>query len=114
MKIGEKIKQRRMELGLSQRELAARINYKDHSTIAKIENGKVDLPQSKIVKFAEVLGVEVAYLMGWEEVQKNNDAIADIVVKLRTDDEFLSLVSALLPLDKEKIQGVKQMLQAFL
>lgn len=114
MKIGEKIKRRRIELGWSQRELAARIKYKDHSTVAKIENGKVDLPQSKIVKFAEVLGVEVAYLMGWEEIQKDNDAIADIVVKLRTDDEFLELVKTLNTLDKEKIQGVKQMLQAFL
>ncbi len=114
MKIGEKIKQRRIELGWSQRELAARIKYKDHSTVAKIENGKVDLPQSKIVKFAEVLGVEVAYLMGWEEMQKNNDIASDIAVRLIQDEEFLELVQILNSLDKEKIQSVKQMLNAFL
>lgn len=114
MKIGEKIKQRRNELGWSQRELAARIKYKDHSTVAKIENGKVDLPQSKIVKFAEVLGVEVSYLMDWEEVQKNNEAISDITVKLRSDEDLLSLVTLICQLDKEKIESVKHMLNTFL
>lgn len=114
MNIGKKIKQRREELKWSQRELCSRMGYSNHSTITKIEAGTVDIPQSKIVKFAEVLGVSVAYLMDWEEVQKNNDIIADIVVKLRTDDEFLELVKTLNSLDKEKIKGVKQMLQAFL
>ena len=114
MNIGEKIKQRRQELKWSQRELCARMGYSNHSTIGKIEAGAVDIPQSKIVKFAEVLGVSVAYLMDWEEVQKNNDIIADIVVKLRTDEEFLELVKTLNSLDEEKIKGVKQMLSAFL
>ena len=67
MSIGEKIKERRMELRWSQRELSDKIGYSNHSTIARIESGKVDLPQSKVVKFSEVLGVSVAYLMGWEE-----------------------------------------------
>lgn len=114
MNIGEKIKQRRQELKWSQRELCARMGYSNHSTIGKIEAGAVDIPQSKIVKFAEVLGVSVAYLMDWEEVQKNNDIIADIVVKLRTDEEFFELVKTLNSLDEEKIKGVKQMLSAFL
>lgn len=113
MNIGGKIKQRRQELKWSQRELCARMGYSNHSTIGKIEAGAVDIPQSKIVKFAEVLGVSVAYLMDWEEVQKNNDIIADIVVKLRTDDDFLSLVTLLYRMDKEKIESVKRMLSTF-
>lgn len=67
MSIGQKIKQRRMELGWSQRDLAAKMGYNNNSTVARIENGKVDIPQSRIVKFSEVLGVSIAYLMGWEE-----------------------------------------------
>ena len=67
MTIGERIKEKRKELKLSQRDLAKKIGYADHSTITKIEAGKVDLPQSKVVQFAEVLGVSVAYLMNWEE-----------------------------------------------
>lgn len=72
MGIGEKIRQRRVELGWSQRDLAKRMGYSHHSTIARIEVGKVDVPQSRIVRFSEVLGVSLSYLMtDWEEDKKN-------------------------------------------
>ena len=77
MSIGEKIKQKRQELKWSQRELSDKMGYSNHSTIARIESGKVDIPQSRIVQFAEVMGTSVAYLMGWEETKKsatNNDS----------------------------------------
>ena len=81
MNIGERIKIKRKEKGWSQRDLAAKIGYSNHSTVGKIETGKVDLPQSKVIQFAEVLGVSVAYLMGWEDQQKENpiknDGISD-------------------------------------
>lgn len=60
------IKKRRLELGLTQSELAEKLGYSDKSMIAKIESGKVDLAQSKIVAFADALQVTPAYLMGWE------------------------------------------------
>ena len=47
--------------------------------------------------------------MDWEEVQKNNDIITDAVLKMRTDDEFFSLVECLLSLDSEKQSAIKQM-----
>jgi transcriptional regulator with XRE-family HTH domain len=70
MSIGGKIKSRRIELQWSQRELSDKMGYSNHSTIARIESGTVDIPQSKIVKFAEVLGVSISYLMDWEEENK--------------------------------------------
>ena len=73
MKIGEKIKQRRIELDWSLRELSTRMGYANHSTVARIESGAVDIPQSKIVKFAEVLNVPVAYLMGWGEEETKKE-----------------------------------------
>lgn len=114
MAIGKKIKQRRNELKWSQRELSDRMGYQNHSTITKIEAGQVDVPQSRIIQFAEVLGVSVAYLMGWEKEEKNNNTIANIVVRLRTDSEFLSVVESLNNLDKEKLHSLKQMLTTFL
>jgi len=48
----------------SQEELALKIGYTDRSIIAKIENGKIDLPQSKIQQFAKVFGVPANVLMG--------------------------------------------------
>lgn len=111
MTIGEKIKQRRIELKWSQRDLAAKMEYSNHSTIGRIESGAVDIPQSRIVQFAEVLGVSVAYLMDWEEVQKNNNAIADIVVRLRTDDDFFNAVNRLKDLDSDKLSSLLTLLK---
>lgn len=73
--IGQRIMIRRKELQLTQEELAAKMGYKSKSTINKIELGINDIPQSKIVKFAEVLDTTIAYLMGWEEDKKNKPAI---------------------------------------
>ena len=44
------------------------------------------------------------------EMQKNNDIITDAIVRMRSDDEFLSVVGGLLTLDAEKISAVKQLL----
>ncbi len=68
--LGENIKKRRDELGLSQEELAAQLGYKSRSTIAKIETGENDITQSKIEAFARVLQTTPAKLMGWEDGKK--------------------------------------------
>ena len=71
--VGENISIMRKNLGLTQEELAIRMGYKSKSTINIIELGINDIPQSKITKFAEVLGTTPAHLMGWnEETEKNS------------------------------------------
>lgn len=60
------IKNRRTELGMSQEELAEKMGYTSRSTIAKIEAGKNDIPQSKIQAFAKALDTTPGFLMGWE------------------------------------------------
>ena len=57
MKVGERIKQRREELGMSQEELAKKLGYANRFSVSKIETGKNDLTRSKIQKFADALGV---------------------------------------------------------
>lgn len=65
----QNIKMKREELGMSQEELAKKLNYKSRSSINKIELGVNDLPQSKIAEFAIALDTTVAELMGWENGQ---------------------------------------------
>jgi len=48
-----------------------------------------------------------------EEKEKDNELLAEIIVRMRMDEEFKSLVESLYLLDSDKIQGVKQLLQAF-
>lgn len=113
MGIGQRIKDRRKELRMSADELAKRLG-KDRSTVYRYEKGEIEnLPLDILEPIANALNTTPQYLMGWEEVQKNNDTIADIVVRLRTDGEFLEVVSCLLSLDSEKISSVKQLVSAF-
>ena len=72
MSIGDKIRNRRIELGLSQEELANIMGYKSRSTINKIELGINDITQTKIAKFAKALQTTVSDLMDWEDNAKES------------------------------------------
>lgn len=73
----KRIKQRREELDMSQDELAKKAGYKSRSSINKIELGKSDIPQSKIVAIADALSTTPAYLMGWEDKDTASKRIAE-------------------------------------
>lgn len=113
-KIGENILAARKRAGLTQEELATRVGYKSKSTINKIELGINDIPQSKIVKFAEVLGTTPAALMGWvsEETSKKNDQLASLVVRMRKDPDFFEVVSMLANLPDTEYASIKGLLSA--
>lgn len=49
-----------------------------------------------------------------KEMQKKNDSMTDIVIRMRMDADFLDLVETLNTLDSDKIKSVKQLLAAFL
>lgn len=49
-----------------------------------------------------------------EEMRKKNDTLTDIVIRLRTDSDFLSAVKALDELDAKKLAIAKQTILAFL
>lgn len=65
--LGDRIKERRKQLKLTQTQLAEKVGYSDKTGISKIENHFVDLPQSKIIIFADALETSPQYLMGWTE-----------------------------------------------
>jgi len=70
MTVGERIKQRRLELGLSQDELAKKVGYKSRSSINKIELSR-NLPLKKVAEMARVLDTTPAFLMGWDDDMGN-------------------------------------------
>lgn len=67
MTFGEKVKARRIELGLSQDELCAKLGYAGRSSISRIENDERDVPIDKVKAIADALMVSPGYLMGWED-----------------------------------------------
>lgn len=75
------IRQKRIELNMTQTDLAKKVGYSDKSMIARIERGDIDLPQSKIVLFADALDMTPCSLMGWNDYdsQELNKTREDII-----------------------------------
>ena len=66
--IGTRIKNRRIELGWSQEELAHNMGFRSKSTICKIERGEDNLTTTAVKKYADALHTTPSYLMGWVEI----------------------------------------------
>ena len=67
MTIGERIRNRRKELGLSQEELANRLGNKSRASVCTVEKDRGDMTTEQIKKYAEALETTPAYLMGMTE-----------------------------------------------
>jgi transcriptional regulator with XRE-family HTH domain len=114
MEVGERIRMRREELNMTQDELAKKVGYTSRSSVAKIESNANGMVQSKLVAFANALQTTPAYLLGFDEQsEKKNDAITDIILKLRTDNDYLEVVSMLKGLSSEELIAVRTFLSAF-
>lgn len=94
--IGKRIRDRRVELGLSQEELAKKLGYSGKSMISLIESGKRELGITQISPLAKILECSVGDLV--------DDIIPD-------DDELLYLFSRLSPDQRE---AARNFLQAML
>ena len=64
MDANTRIRERRIELGLSQGELAEAVGYTGRSAIARMESGKNKVDIEKLELFAKVLQTTTAYIMG--------------------------------------------------
>lgn len=101
--IGERIRNRRKELNMSQQELAEITGYSGKTTIAKIESGVNKLRQSKILVFAEALRMTPVELLGISDstqvkaysFEREMEAIPalkelnDIIKSNRKNEEFM-------------------------
>lgn len=103
MTIGERIKNRREELGMTQDELARKCGYKSRSSINKIELSR-DLPLKKVSLMADVLQTTPGYLMGWEDMPY------DYIVDAGGNDILIEL-KKLSPIEAKKIAGLYEMYQ---
>lgn len=76
MTIGERIKERRIELGLTQMELSQKMGYKNKSAICNVEKRGDNITSDRIEKLAAALECTPGYLMGWEDSEYKLDLIA--------------------------------------
>lgn len=105
--IGERIKLRRKELGISADELAEKLNV-SRSTIFRYENGGIEkVPVEYIGTIAKALYTTPSYLMGWED---NLECDTDFVAEMFKDQEVVLNVKKLIDLRKENRKIVYEMI----
>lgn len=110
MNTGDRIKQRRLELGLSADDLANKIG-KSRATIYRYENGDIEnMPTPILEPLAKALDTTPADLMGW------NESSSPLVIDYQKPDQegcyqriseytarFLDLYNQLSSTNKEKV-----------
>ena len=112
--VGQRIKEKRKEMKMSAGELGKRLG-KDRSTIYRYENGDIEnMPLDVLEPIAKALDTTPAYLMGWEKKMLENDISVLLTYRLRTDEEFLSVVERLDKLDAVQLASVKQIIDTLL
>ena len=80
MTIGERIRNRREQLNMSQDELAKKIGYKSRSSINKFETSR-NLPLDKVELVAKALDCPPSYLMGWTDDELPSDNVQAYLIR---------------------------------
>lgn len=91
MTVGERIRKRREDLGLTQEELAARLGYRSKTTICKMERPESNPTMDTVRAYADALGVSPAWLM-WGDPEVNQDLTLtdqerEVILALRQADD---------------------------
>lgn len=69
-KIGELIKNKRIELGLSQDQLAKLMGFKNRTSIFKIEKGIASITVEQLKEFSKILNFEISEVFEKNEIKK--------------------------------------------
>ena len=88
MTVGQRIKQRREELGLSTEDVALKLN-KNRTTIYRYESDEISGMSIEVLRpLADVLKTTPAYLMGWDDEDTAQD-LEEIKYNLQRQGNFL-------------------------
>lgn len=85
MTTADRIRQRRLELGLTQLELAKRLGFSTKAAVSKIECQGDNVTLKNVEKFAYALHCAPAYLMGWSDEKYDNEPTYHETANERTD-----------------------------
>ena len=95
--IGNRIKQSRKAMEMTQDELAERAGYSNRSSIARIETGLADIPGEKLLLLANILNTSVQYLQTGIEFQFDKSMYDESMSELKKKIEHLEGIMSMLP-----------------
>ena len=105
MTIGDKLKSRRKELGLSLKEVADRIGVAE-ATVSRWESGDIaNMKRNYIKQYADVLEVSPLFVMGEDETKANeNDELVELFEYLKKNNELQVLFKSTKDATKEQLE----------
>lgn len=100
--------------GKTRRDVCEALDF-SYYTFSDWVNGKKYPRMDKVEMLANYFGVLKSDLIeekteAHREMQKKNDTLSDIVIRMQTDDVFLSAVESLYKLDQKKLASVLTLL----
>lgn len=97
--VGDRIRERRLALGLSQTELAKRIGNSNRCSISRDERDGETITTRRLSLYAKALNCTEAYLMGQERVTGDDDV--DLLSIITKDKSLANVVTTFLNLNDE-------------
>lgn len=86
-----------------------------YSTLTEWINGKKYPRIHNVEKLAEYFGISKSDLIeDFEKTKKDNDRLATIIVKMRTNKDLLDIVDQISSMDKTQLGKLKQLFDTFL
>ena len=99
--------------GKDRKEIARALNV-PYSTLTDWINGNKYPRINNVEKMAEYFGVSKSDLIeDFKQKQKDNDVMADIIVKIRMNKDLMEVVNKVVSLDDAQINSLKQLLNTF-
>ena len=100
--------------GKDRKDIARSLNV-PYSTLTEWVNANKYPRIDNIEKMAEYFGVSKSDLIeDFEKTQKDNDALADIIVKIRMNKDLMEVASKIVSLDDAQINSLKNLLDTFI
>ncbi len=107
MTIGQRVKARRVQLGMTQLELAQKLGYGSKATIARIEADSRNLKQSKIKAIADALDTTPSYIMGWDDELADSSLLSSENLS-QEDMQMLEIIKKMTPEQKQAFLALFQ------
>jgi len=105
MRLGNRIQIKRKELGITQQQLAKKIEV-SHPQLVRYETKNVQPPADVLKKLADVFGVSIDFLVNGDKDQKAKDSLQD--------EALLNQFKKISSLSKENKTVVMDLIDAYL
>lgn len=113
----KKIKELRNEHNITMKKLGEIVGVSE-SAISQYENGKRQPDIETLKVFADFFNVSIDYLLGKTELRNPLDipehieGIADLILRMRSDDEFSDIINKINELSPEQLKAISTILSS--